>query len=226
MKRLVQTKQMSEALLVSMLLAVSGGFQDAYTYVVRDHVFANAQTGNIVLMSTNLLEGNITKAMHYLVPLGFFLLGVIVADIVRDKHPEFEHHHWRQTIVLIEMGILALSGFIKNNTLANGLVSFSCAMQVEAFRKVNGKAYASTMCIGNMRSGASWLTKYMLHKDKKDLFTACDYFLVILFFAIGAGVGGVYCNKTMDIHAILWTLPILAICCILMSINLEKGNKK
>lgn len=43
---------MSESLILNLLLAFSGGFQDAYTYIVRDNVFANAQTGNIVLMST------------------------------------------------------------------------------------------------------------------------------------------------------------------------------
>ena len=47
---------MSESMLLNLLLAFRGGFQDAYTYIVRDKVFANAQTGNIVLMSTYLME--------------------------------------------------------------------------------------------------------------------------------------------------------------------------
>ena len=40
---------MSESLLLGALLAVAGGFFDAYTYLCRGGVFANAQTGNIVL---------------------------------------------------------------------------------------------------------------------------------------------------------------------------------
>ena len=43
--------QMSEAFLNSAFLALSGGFQDAYTYNARNEVFCNAQTGNVVLMS-------------------------------------------------------------------------------------------------------------------------------------------------------------------------------
>ena len=43
--------QMSEAFVTSVFLALSGGFQDAYTYFTREEVFSNAQTGNIVLMS-------------------------------------------------------------------------------------------------------------------------------------------------------------------------------
>ena len=41
-------KQMSESFLTAAFLSVSGGLQDMYTYISRGHVFANAQTGNIV----------------------------------------------------------------------------------------------------------------------------------------------------------------------------------
>ena len=42
--RLLSENQMSEAFINSMFLALSGGFQDAYTYNCRDEVFSNAQT--------------------------------------------------------------------------------------------------------------------------------------------------------------------------------------
>ena len=50
--------QMSEAFCTAMFLSLSGGLQDAYTYLFRGKVFANAQTGNIVLLSSNLMDGN------------------------------------------------------------------------------------------------------------------------------------------------------------------------
>ena len=50
-------KQMSEAFINSIFLAMSGGFQDAYTYFTRDKVFSNAQTGNVVLMSQHFMMG-------------------------------------------------------------------------------------------------------------------------------------------------------------------------
>ena len=61
--RLLSENQMSEAFINSMFLALSGGFQDAYTYNCRDEVFSNAQTGNVVLMSQNFLEGNFTAGI-------------------------------------------------------------------------------------------------------------------------------------------------------------------
>ena len=53
--------QTSETFLLSAILALSGGFQDAYTYNVRNKVFSNAQTGNVVLMSQHLMVGEWMK---------------------------------------------------------------------------------------------------------------------------------------------------------------------
>ena len=50
--------QMSEAFCTAMFLSLSGGLQDVYTYLFRGKVFANAQTGNIVLMLSMPLPGS------------------------------------------------------------------------------------------------------------------------------------------------------------------------
>ena len=42
-ERLEERFQTSETFLLSSVLAFSGGFQDAYTYNVRDRVFSNAR---------------------------------------------------------------------------------------------------------------------------------------------------------------------------------------
>ena len=47
--------QMSESFFLTAILAIVGGFLDSYSYLMRGHVFANAQTGNIVLLSTGIL---------------------------------------------------------------------------------------------------------------------------------------------------------------------------
>ena len=50
--------QMSDSFRAAVFIILSGGFQDAYTYTCRGEVFANAQTGNIVLLSTALFGGH------------------------------------------------------------------------------------------------------------------------------------------------------------------------
>ena len=183
--------QMSESFLTAVFLSLSGGLQDAYTYLFRGKVFANAQTGNIVLLSANIMDGRWDKVLHYLVPLCAFALGVLVAEKMREQFQAMQRLHWRQLVVLGEVLLLFAVGFLpqSQNLLANAIVSFSCAMQVQAFRKVDGYAFASTMCIGDLRSGVEafciWRKTHEPHaKDRM-----VRYFGIILLFALGAGLG-------------------------------------
>ena len=183
--------QMSEAFITALFLSVSGGLQDVYTYLFRGKVFANAQTGNIVLMSVHAFAGEWGEALRYLVPLCAFALGIFAAEFIRLKLREMQWLHWRQLVVLFEILLLFVVGFFPQelNLLANSLVSFSCAMQVQSFRKVHGNAYASTMCIGNMRSGMQYLYTGLHTKDRAVLRRAMQYFAVIALFAVGAAAG-------------------------------------
>ena len=184
--------QMSESFPTAAFLSISGGLQDAYTYVFRGKVFANAQTGNIVLLSQNICERNWLQSAHYFVPLAAFAIGIIVAEQIRGKYQNVQNIHWRQIVLLLEMILLFLVSFLPQSLdmLANALVSFSCAMQVQTFRKVNGYAFASTMCIGNIRSGMESLCVYGKTKDKEKLYKAGHYLGIIAMFAVGAAVGG------------------------------------
>lgn len=183
--------QMSESFVTAMFLSLSGGLQDAYTYFFRGKVYANAQTGNIVLLSQHLFTGDFLKALHYLIPLVAFASGILAAELFREHFQSLKALHWRQMIVLAEILLLFSVGFFPQelNLLANAVVSFSCAMQVQTFRKVNGYAYASTMCIGNMRSGMQYLYTGLHTKDRAVLRRAMQYFAVIALFAVGAAAG-------------------------------------
>lgn len=206
--------QMSESFLNSAVLAVSGGFQDAYTYFTRDKVFSNAQTGNVVLMSQEFMAGNFIGGIKYLLPFFAFGLGVLVTEQINARYKMAKRIHWRQLIILIEIAILAIVGFIPHslNMAATVLVSFSCAMQVQAFRKVNGFAYASTMCIGNLRSGTDALSSFLREKRKEPLIKAFHYYGIIFFFAVGAGIGG---NLS-----VAWGIHTIWVSCILLLISM------
>ena len=92
-----------------------------------------------MLLSTNIMDGRWDKVLHYLVPLCAFALGVLAAEKMREHFQAMQRLHWRQLVVLGEVLLLFAVGFLpqSQNLLANAIVSFSCAMQVQAFRKVN-----------------------------------------------------------------------------------------
>ena len=183
--------QMSESLLLAVFLTLAGGFQDAYSYNCRGHVFANAQTGNIVLLGQNLAQGNLLNAAHYLLPLLAFLLGVYVTGWVKHRCREYERIHWRQIVLAAEIILLITVGFMPQslNMAANVLMSFACAMQVESFRKFRGLPCATTMCIGNMRNATELLCRYHITKDRELKRKSLHYYFVILVFAAGAAIG-------------------------------------
>ena len=211
--------QTSEAFINSAFLAVSGGFQDAYTYFTRDGVFSNAQTGNVVLMSERFMNGEVKAGLHYLIPLTAFFLGVLLAERIQEKFRYARRLHWRQGILLVEIILLFLVGFIPGNlnVLATTLVSFSCALQVQTFRKVEGNAYASTMCIGNLRSGTESLSVYLRDHQKGALKKAAHYYGIILIFALGAGLGGI-CSLHWGMKAI-WVSSALLLGTFLMMVK-------
>ena len=212
--------QMSEAFITALFLSVSGGLQDVYTYLYRGKVFANAQTGNIVLMAVKLFAGEWGEALHYLMPLCAFALGIFVAEFIRLKLKRMQWLHWRQLVVLFEILLLFVVGFLPQelNLLANAIVSFSCAMQVQTFRKVNGYAYASTMCIGNMRSGMEALAVWIVKHDPKALRKVFHYLGIIFLFGVGAGLGWVAVEHFAT-RAIWWSCLLLVICFALMFIR-------
>lgn len=209
--------QMSETFLLNGILAFSGGFQDAYTYNVRDEVFSNAQTGNVVLMSQHFLMGEWTTGLRYLFPILAFAFGVLIAEQIGHHYKYAKKLHWRQIILLFELILLFAVGFIpgRYNLLATMLVSFTCAMQVQTFRTVKGYGYASTMCIGNLRSGTESLSVYLREKQVGALKKAMHYYGIILIFAVGAGIGGV-CSLAVGTKAIWVSSALLLVVFFLM----------
>mgnify|MGYP004487671477 CR=1 FL=1 len=208
--------QMSDSFRAAVFIILSGGFQDAYTYIYRGGVFANAQTGNIVLLSTALFRKEWQTALKYLIPVLAFLIGIAVAEAVHMRLKSYEKIHWRQIILLCEIIFLFAVGFLPHTVdpLANALVSFVCAMQVQTFHKVRGHAYASTMCIGNLRAGTEALCAYFRVRDKEILRKSFTYFGVILVFGFGAGLGSIL-TPALGGKAI-W------ICCGLLSVSFAR----
>ena len=157
-----RAKQASESIELGIVLALAGGFMDVYSYVARGGVFANAQTGNILLTGVHLSEGDFTLAVRYAVPVICFAVGIMLADLVHERF--CSRFHWRQVTVFAEALILLGVSFMSSelDLPANCLTSFACGMQVESFRKIHGHGIATTMCIGNLRSALQSVDDYIV----------------------------------------------------------------
>lgn len=200
-----------ESFFLAALLTVVGGFLDAYTYLARGGIFANAQTGNLVLLGLNIAEGKIKEAFFCLFPIGAFIIGIFVAEQIKYSYKE----HWRQVILILEIIVLLVIGFIPKgnlNIIVNITISFVCSMQVQSFRKVKGNIFATTMCTGNLRSATEQLYQYKLEKNTEVKNKSLVYYKIVLFF-IGGAILGTICTAIF-IEKSIW------ICCFILFITL------
>lgn len=203
--------QTSESLRVGLLLALSGGILDSYSYLNRGQVFATAETGNLVLLGINLAQGQWQQVLHYLLPILAFTAGVLATELLRKRlGPNAGHLHWRQPVLLVECAVLAAVSFLPQgrwDPLANMLISFTSAVQIESFRKFHGCACATTMCTGNLRSGTDALYHGAMAHDRTLLRRGACYFGVIACFLAGAALGGllsVYFSQRAVLAAVLF----------------------
>lgn len=205
----MSNRQYSDSLRVGVLLAITGGFLDAYTYIGRGKVFANAQTGNMVMLGLSLIEGKVEQIFKYIIPAVAFAIGVLLAEIIRGQLTKSEKIHWRQAVIAIEVILLIIVSFIKYDYVANIIISLICAMQVESFRKFHGNAYATTMCTGNLRSGTEKLVIFIRNKDLKHLKVSFQYYFIIFIFCLGATIGGIATLKLGNKAVLITIMPLI-----------------
>lgn len=221
-------RQISETFFLGAILAVVGGFLDAYTYLTRGGVFANAQTGNIVLFGVYLAKGEFFRAFYYLVPISAFVLGVFATELIREKFKTHTNIHWRQIIVAVEIVVIAIAAFLpqgKFDMAVNTMISFLCSMQVQSFRKLGGNAYATTMCTGNLRSASETLYRFRKTKDTQERRKSLLYYGIIFFFILGAAFGAGLVFIFSELSALFGCFMLL-VAFFLMFIRLDPQEQK
>lgn len=207
-------KKASESYLVGVLLAIAGGYLDVYTYICRGGVFANAQTGNIVLLGINAADHNWSKILFYFYPILAFMFGILLTEAVRRRYRYSEGIHWRQIVIAIEFLVLWAIAFIPSgayDAAVNVAVSFVCSMQVQSFRRFNNSPYATTMCTGNLRSATEELFIYNISGNKKDRNISLQYYGIILFFIVGAVFGTALTRRYLE-------KSVLIVCVLLLTV--------
>jgi len=97
-----------ETLLVATLLSLAGGFLDAFTWVGHGGVFANAQTGNVVLLGVAAASGQWRQALRHVHPIVAFFLDVLVAHRLRVHAARWGAHRAALFSVAVEIVLLGV----------------------------------------------------------------------------------------------------------------------
>lgn len=214
-------RQISDSFRLAALLAISGGYMDAYSYLARGGVFANAQTGNMVLLGIGIIQGKILETSKYLIPIIAFVVGILVAELIQNKFNTLKRTDWRQFVLIIEILAIIVAAFLPlgaMDTVANTLISFVSALQMQSFRHMNGNAFASTMCTGNLRSGTESLYRYAFKGNKAMKNKWMQYYGINFIFILGAGVGA-WATYQWGEYAIFG-------CCLLLTVAVWKIHRE
>jgi uncharacterized membrane protein YoaK (UPF0700 family) len=180
----------------SALLALIGGFLDGFTYVGHGHVFANAMTGNVVLLGVYGIARSWEQSFRHLPPIAAFLLGVCVARaILLPRMRQFFRYPY-VSVVAVELLLFGIIGLLPNGTRdfwVTTTIAFAASMQIETFRVVNGRNYNSTFTTGNLRSFAEGVFDWVFRHNRDNARAqAADFGIICLCFLIGATGGGFF----------------------------------
>ena len=211
----------SESLAVGLLLALTGGLLDAYSYLNRGAVFSTAETGNIVLLGLQLAQRNWSGVLHYLLPVTAFFVGILAAEWVRRfwESSSPARFPWRLPLLLAECGAIFLVSLLPAGTmdsLANLMISFTSALQVESFRNVQGYGCVTTMCTGNLRSGTENLFHWLSRREPSALPKIRVYYGLIACFILGAVISGLVTPFFAQKTVLLACIPLLVVFLLLL----------
>jgi len=206
-----------ESVRLGILLAIVGGFLDAYTFIGRGGVFANAQTGNIILLGTYAAKGEFRQALLHVPPILACIIGVIVVESIKKFSSRLFVSDWKQAVLILEILTIIIVGFIPNtipNIVVIVIISFLASIQVSSFRKLVDSPYTTTMSTGNLRSASSAAFIAITEKDIKSAIRSIRYFTIIFSFIFGAFLGGFL---TLSIgEKSIWCSAIVLICAVIL----------
>ena len=205
-----------ESLKIGIILSLVGGILDAHTFLFRNGVFANTQTGNIVLLALFLKTNRTAKTLQCVISIVVFVFGIILTELLKKKLKKYKIINYIHIVLIIEIvSLLIITTIPKGvyNTLVIVVVSFVCSLQTNAFKSLNKSPYSTTMCTGNLRSASSSLFSFVFNKNLEEGKKCFVYFIIILSFFLGALIGRLLTNiifeKTLLVCSFLLALAVL-----------------
>jgi uncharacterized membrane protein YoaK (UPF0700 family) len=176
------------------LLGCVGGYLDAYTYVAWGGVFANSQSGNVVLLGVHAARGEWVAALRFVPSIAAFVVGVFVAESLQRPRVAAVVRWPFRAALLLEVAVLAIVGALPKTTpsgVVTVMISFVSSLQVTTFRTLVRWPYSSTMTTGNLRTATQAIFAAIVDRDAEAIERACAFGIVIFGFFAGATVGAI-----------------------------------
>ena len=70
---------------LALFLTFCAGYVDAYTFIVRGNTLVAGQTGNVVFLSVELIQNNVSDVRDKVLTLLAFMMGVFLLTVYKEK---------------------------------------------------------------------------------------------------------------------------------------------
>jgi uncharacterized membrane protein YoaK (UPF0700 family) len=211
----------------AVMLTAANGFLDAYTYITRGGVFANVQTGNVILFAIELRNGHWSHALDHLWPILAFLAGVLLsAHIKSGRVAKLVPHplRWTMGIQAVAFGVVGVVPITVPSGFVTIPISFLAAMQFTLFRNIGDLTYIAVATTGNLMRFMESAYAVIIDRDDAARLAYRVYGILILTFSGGA-VLGAFASLHWGIRAVWFPAAFLAITLVFFIID-ERGGKQ
>ena len=171
------------------VFAAVGGFLEAFTFYLHGGVFCNAQTGNVVMLIIECVEGEFLSGLRYLYSIIAYICGIVLSTVVPRR---FKNINWALVVSALEAVVLVALAFIPENAsdwYTYVSVAFICSVQYNTFTNLRGVPLATTFCTNNIRQTVIHFVNGVSQKSREEYKKSAVYLFIIVCFAAGAAIG-------------------------------------
>ena len=201
-----------ESLVVGSVLAGVGGYLDAYTFVGH-RVFANAQTGNVVLFGIDIAASHWREAALRLAPITAFVVGVLAVEVLESLRQRTAFRRPVSIALSIEVIVLAAVASLPTHSpeLATTVpVAFVASIQFSTFKVLGEMPYTTLLVSGNLRNTTAATFLWLVRKQPAAERMARHFAAVVAAFAVGAVAGG-WCTREFGVTAAAFASGVLLV---------------
>ncbi|KPN81158.1 uncharacterized protein RZ76_10300 [Apilactobacillus kunkeei] len=195
--------------LIAILLAMTSGGIDAYTFIEQGGVFAGLQTGNSILFGISLANHDFAQSLKYIFSIIFFALGILIIKVMQRK---LDSINTRKVIIMCyEIAVIMIVGLLVKDTssvLIVGLLSLVSAAQLQEFKLLKGNPFNPLMMTGNISKIANNAYLALVDHDKKAKSLLIDTIMVITSFILGTFIMGIVDHYLSAYSVLVLIIPL------------------
>ncbi len=181
------------------VLMVATGFVDAYTFLQHGHVFAQAMTGNLVLIAIGAFAPAVVAFWRPLVSYLAFVAGIVVVWAL-SRRSRGRVSGPQLTTLSLQVLVLVVVGFGPGvpSAVVAAAIAFVSGMQIAAFRDVGRAAFTTTVMTTNSMKAVNAALTALTSTDPESRAVVRAYGTALAGFVGGAFLGAFLSTRLGD----------------------------